>query len=183
MIIAVVGLIGAGKTAVTSRFVAHGFSRVGFNDIIYRELDQRGLGRSEAEERAVREDLRKEFGMGVVALRALPAIESLLSQGKNIVIESLYSWSEYKILKERFGENLRVVAVYAPPQLRYERLSRRAVRSYPPELARSRDYAQIEHLEQAGPIAMADWTIQNTDTKEALFAQTDGLIGHLTDQE
>lgn len=183
MIVPVVGLIGAGKTTATSRFVAHGFARVGFNDVIYEELDRRGLGRSEREERAVREDLRKEFGMGVVASRALPIIESLLSQGTDIVIESLYSWSEYKILKERFGESLRVVAVYAPPHLRYERLSRRAVRSYPTELARSRDYAQIERLEQAGPIAMADWTIQNTGTKEDLFTQADTLIRHLTDQK
>jgi dephospho-CoA kinase len=181
-IIAVVGLIGAGKTTATPRFTARGFVRVGFNDVIYQELDQRGLGRTENEERRVREELRKAFGMGVVATRALPIIESLVSEGKRVVIESLYSWSEYKILKERFGEDLRVLAIYAPPHLRYERLAKRAKRSYSPDVARSRDYAQIEHLEQAGPIAMADWTINNTATKKDFYAQTDALIKSLTDQ-
>lgn len=182
MIIAVVGLIGSGKTTVAARFTARGFMRVGFNDVIYQELDRRGLGRSEKEERTVREDLRKEFGMDVVARRALPTIEYLFSEGKNIVIESLYSWSEYKTLKELFRENFYVLAIYAPPRLRYERLAQRAKRSYAPELARSRDYAQIENLEQAGPIAMADWTLQNITTKECLFAQTDALIKRLTNQ-
>src|ERR1700740_3343963 len=41
---------------------------------------------------------------------------------------------------------------------------------YNAELAHCRDSSQIEALQQAGPIAMADWTIQSTGTKEALHA-------------
>jgi hypothetical protein len=38
---------------------------------------------------------------------------------------------------------------------------------------------QIESLQQAGLIAMADWTIQRTGTNEELFAAVDALIEDL----
>jgi hypothetical protein len=47
IIIAVVGLPGAGKTEATARFVKHQFARVGFNDIFYEEFDRWGLERNQ----------------------------------------------------------------------------------------------------------------------------------------
>ena len=41
-------------------------------------------------------------------------------------------------------------------------------RSFTFKEAKSRDYAQIENLNQAGPIAMADYTIVNEGTKSQL---------------
>ena len=166
-IIAVVGLTGSGKTETTEAFVAAGFFRVGFNDVFYEEFGKRNLEVTEPNERIVREEMRKELGNGVMALKALPKVEALIGEGKNVVIESLYSWSEYKVMKERFGDQFRVLAIYAPPTLRYRRLSARAIRPLIPEMASSRDYAEIEApVEKAGPIAMADWTIQNLGSRE-----------------
>jgi dephospho-CoA kinase len=94
--------------------------------------------------------------------------------------DGLYSWSEYKILKEKYGENLFVIAVYAPPQLRYNRLVNRtltaqdtAMRNRPAtfESAKARDYAEIEKIEKGGPIAMADFTLVNTSSVEDLISQ------------
>jgi len=64
-----------------------------------------------------------------------------------------------------------VVAVYAPPKLRYARISKRKVdrnddslrnRTFTKQEAESRDYAEIENIEKGGPIAMADYTLVNT---------------------
>jgi dephospho-CoA kinase len=176
VIIAVVGLPGAGKTEATTRFVAHQFVRVGFNDIFYEEFDRWGLERNEDNEQFVRVELREKFGLTVLAERALPALEQALRGGKHVLIESLYTWWDYRFLKARFGERFRVLAIYAPPALRYRRLAVRPERPYDEGLAKSRDCTQIESLQQAGPIAMADWTIQSTGTKEELFAAVDALI-------
>jgi len=176
IIIAVVGLIGSGKTEATRSFVEHGFFRVGYNDRIYEEVERRGLQRIEKDERMVREDMRHKEGMGVMAQRSVPFIEEALRAGKNIVIESLYSWSEYRLTKEKFGDQFRVLAIFAPPDIRYARLAKREVRPHINDEARSRDYAEIENIEKAGPIAMADWTIQNTGTKEEFTASVDALI-------
>lgn len=179
IVIAVVGLIGSGKTEATQRFIERGFFRVGFNDPIYEELERRGLERNEKNERAVREGLRKEFGMAVTAMRAVPSVEKAFADGKNVVVESLYSWSEYKFMKERFGDSFRVLAIYAPPEIRYPRLAGRKVRPLTFEEARSRDYAEIENIEKAGPIVMADWTIPNVTTIEKFRWALDMLIDSL----
>lgn len=176
-LIAVVGLTGSGKTEAVNEFVSRGFSRVGFNDVFYEEFGKRNLEVNEPNERMVREEMRKEFGNGVMALKALPKVEALIEQGRNVVVESLYSWSEYKVMKERFGNQFKVLAIYAPPSLRYARLSSRAMRPFTPEMASSRDYAEIEMpVEKAGPIAMADWTIQNLGTKEEFLKEVKTFI-------
>lgn len=179
IVVAVVGLAGSGKTDATERFIARGFTRFAYSDAIYEELERLGFDRNthdEAVHQRVREAVRKEFGMGVAALRILPRVEEAVKQGKNVVIESLYSWSEYKITKERFGENFKVLAIYAPPVLRYARLAARPVRPLSSETAQSRDYAEIENIEKAGPIAMADWTIVNTEDRKTFLRKVDLVI-------
>jgi dephospho-CoA kinase len=42
----------------------------------------------------------------------------------NVVIDGLYSWAEYKILKEKFNNTMKVVCIHAAPDIRYKRLSR-----------------------------------------------------------
>jgi len=177
-IIAVVGLCGAGKSEVAKRFVQRGYRCVYFGQITMEELERRHLPINEANERQVRERFRKEYGMAAFAKLNAPAIDKFLAEGKNVLIDGLYSWSEYKFLKEKYGEALMVLAVYAPPEVRYARLTNRHTRhgddhnlkyrSFSREDAQARDYAQIENIEQAGPIAMADHTIINTGSIEDL---------------
>ncbi len=178
-VIAVVGLAGSGKTEATTRFIERGFFRVGFNDVVYEEVAHLGLERTEQNERMVRENLRKEYGMGVMAVRSLLKVEQALAEGKNVVAESLYSWAEYKIMKEKFGGAFRVLAIYAPSQIRYERLGRRLIRPLTPEAARSRDYAEIEGTDKAGPITIADWTISNLGSCEEFLKNVDALIDEI----
>jgi dephospho-CoA kinase len=179
IIVAVVGLIGSGKTEATERFRERGFARFGYNDVFYEELSRLKLERNEKNERMVREGLRKESGMAVAAIRTLPKIETAFSRGENAVVESLYSWSEYKATKEKFGCSFKVLAIYASPSTRYERLSGRPVRPLTLDEAKSRDYAEIENLEKGGPIAMADWTIQNIGIKKKFLSDVDSLIDEI----
>jgi dephospho-CoA kinase len=176
LVIAVVGLPGAGKSEVCGHILKQEFVRVGFNDIFYKEFDRRGLERNEENEQYVRVAIRRELGLTILAERALPVIEKALQDGKQVLIESLYTWWDYKFLKERLDQCFKVLAIYAPPSIRYARLAVRPERPYAPQLARSRDASQIESLHQAGPIAMADWTIQNTGTKEELFKAVDAVL-------
>ena len=177
-IVAIVGLPGAGKSEAADYFVHQGFSYLRFGQITLDEIKQRGLLPTEDNERQIREALRQEHGMAAFAKLNMPAIDRLLKEGKSVLIDGLYSWSEYKILKEKFGDNLTVVAVYAPPNMRYARLTNRHTRhgddpniryrSFTSAEAKARDYAQIEKIEQAGPITMADYTIVNTNSLEEL---------------
>ena len=160
-IFAVVGLPGSGKSEVVKELEDAGYSKIYFGGLTLEVLKERSMEVSEANERKVREQLRVENGMEAYAKLNLSKIIKLTTKGKDVVIDGLYSWEEYTFLKSKLA-SMRVIAVYAPPSLRYDRLSNRPTRPLSREKAESRDVAQIEKLHQAGPIAMADFTIINT---------------------
>jgi len=166
---------GSGKSEVARVFEKRGYASIRFGDITDEEVKKRGLKLDEANERLVREELREKYGMAAYAILNLPRIEAALEKS-SVVIDGLYSWEEYKYLKDRLGGRLHIVAVWAPPEMRYSRLKGRAVRPLSPARARERDYAEIENVNKGGPIAMADYTIVNNGTLEALRQQAGGII-------
>jgi len=173
-IVALVGMCGSGKSIVNDYFKALGYTSVYFGGITMDELQKRGLEVTPSNEKMVREGLRKQYGPGAFAILNLPKIEAVLANG-NVIIDGLYSWSEYKILKEKFGDDLVVISVYAPPKIRYERLSSRPVRPIASDEAKQRDYAEIENIEKGGPIAMADYTLLNDKDLDSLKEQLKAL--------
>jgi dephospho-CoA kinase len=174
-IVGLVGMPGSGKSEVARVFASSGYHTVRFGDITDELVKKRGLKLSEENERAVREELRKLHGMDAYAMLNLPRIESALKMA-HVVIDGLYSWEEYKFLKGKLGESLKVVAVWSPPALRYERLRSRPVRPLTEEQASARDYAEIENVNKGGPIALADFTISNCSTLESLVEQAGNII-------
>ena len=175
-IIATVGMCGSGKSVAGERLEALGFVKVYFGGLTIEEVKRRGLPVNEKNERAVREELRRTHGMGAFAVLSLPAIEAALREGRRVLIDGLYSYSEYKILKEKYGDGLLILAVFTPRHLRYNRLARRPVRPLTIEEAVSRDYSEIENLEKGGPIALADYTLVNDGTREQLVTALDKIL-------
>lgn len=189
-IVALVGMTGSGKSLVADYLVAKGWGFARFGQIVLDEVKRRGLEPTEQNERPIREQMRAEHGMAAMAILNLPKFDAIL-QEKNLVADGLYSWSEYKELKKYYGDRLSVVAIYAPPQTRYERLAKRVLKSDDKELrnrpasieqAQARDFAEIEKIEKGGPIAMADFTIINTRTKKFIYRQIDTLIGKIEEK-
>lgn len=180
-IVAVVGMAGSGKGTITDYLESRGYPKVYFGGMVYEEVERRGLDIVE-NEREVREDMRKQEGLAVMAKRASVKAEEYFSQGKNtVVFDGLYSWSEYKFLREKYGDSLVVVAVFTPLSVRYERATSRkeSHRSYTIEQIKKRDYEEIENIEKGGPIAMADYTLVNTDTPEHLLKEVEDLLKRL----
>jgi dephospho-CoA kinase len=158
-----------------------------FGQITLDKIKEMGLKINEENERKIREDLRRQYGMGAFAHLNIPKIDKLLKKG-NVVIDGLYSWTEYKILKEKYGDSLFVLAVYAPPRVRYKRLANRhniegdsekRFRPLSEKEARARDFSEIENLEKGGPIAMADFTILNIGTIEELKNKVKEVLSSL----
>lgn len=174
-IICIVGMPGSGKSIVSDELVNQGFEYLRFGQLTIDEIKKRGLELNEVNEKKIREEFRKKHGMGAFAILNIPKLDELLKKS-DVAVDGLYSWSEYKILKEKYGDLMYVMAIYTPPKLRYERLKNRAVegdfnqrfRSFSEEESEARDYAEIENIEKGGPIAMADFTIVNTGTIKEL---------------
>jgi dephospho-CoA kinase len=177
-VVAIVGMAGAGKSEVARAFEEHGFKKVRFGDITDEELNNRGLEPNEENERYIRQQLRKEYGMAVYAKLNLPRIDSSL-KSSNVVVDGLYSWEEYILLKEYYGGQFSTVAVWASAATRHARLAYRTERSLTLEEAANRDKSEIENINKGGPIAMADFTIVNETSLEELEKETERVLSVL----
>jgi dephospho-CoA kinase len=162
-IIAIIGMCGSGKSEAVKFFEKNGYKKVYFGGVVLDEMKRLDLEVNEENERKTREDLRKEFGMGAMAFKSIDQINDYYRTG-NVVIESLYSWEEFKIIKKKYGDAFKLLAVYTTKALRYERLAKREFRPLTNEQALSRDYAELEKLDKGAPIAFADFTVINDGT-------------------
>ena len=186
-IVCISGMCGAGKSVVSDFFVKNGFQFVRFGQLTLDEVVKRGMEINEANERIIREEFRAKHGMAAFAILNLPKFDELIKIG-NVIADGLYSWEEYKVLKEHYGEAMKVIAVWAPPELRYQRISTRKMgaedkdlrnRSFTKEEAKSRDYAELEKLNKGGPIAMADFTIVNNKDINFLNQQIEQIYAEI----
>jgi dephospho-CoA kinase len=176
---AFVGMCGSGKSIACDVLKDLGWNYIRFGQITIDSLKAGGEPVTPENEKRMRENLRKEHGMGAFALLSIPRIDAALQKGP-VVIDGLYSWSEYKILMGKYRKHLTVICIHASPGTRYGRLEARTtdpgdnevrMRPLTPDQAQARDYAEIENIEKGGPIAMADIMIVNETSEENLKAQ------------
>ena len=179
-LVAIVGMCGSGKSDATEWFVERGWDRVYFGGVTMEELKKKGLPVTPENEKAEREGLRREFGMAAYAHKLKDTILEKLEKG-NVVLDGLYSWSEYKYITENISSELVVICIVTDRHLRYARLAQRPFRPLTAEQAVGRDYSEIENLEKGGPIAIADRFVSNNGSREefrrAIVALLDELEG------
>lgn len=159
-IVAIVGMCGSGKSIACDYFENIGFKKVYFGGVTLDKIKELNLEVNKDNEKMVRENLRKEYGMGAYAYILLPKIIEL-HERFNVVLDGLYSWDELKILKEEFKDDLVVLAIVVNKEYRYDRISKRDIRSLSKEDAIKRDISEIENLAKGGPISYADYYILN----------------------
>ena len=177
-IIAFVGLAGSGKSSAVEYLTEKGFPKIYFGGIMYKAMAEAGIRPGDWEpEQKFREELREKEGKGVIAKRAAEEARKLISAGQNyIVFDGLYSWSEYKVLKHEFPEEMTIIAVVASKHLRYERMQNRPERPMTKEEIDERDWAEIENLEKGGPIAIADYFVNNDGDIASLHKHLDEIL-------
>ncbi len=177
-VIALVGMPGAGKSVCVEYLESHKkWPSVYFGGVTLDELKDRRMEINPDNEQFIREELRKKYGTGIYAERIINKVEKLFDQGKKVVVaDGLYSWTEYKIFKEVYGDRALIIAITAPRQLRHQRLSTRKTRPLTAEEVTKRDYAEIENIEKGGPIANADYTIVNDKDKVDLVKKLEKII-------
>ncbi len=179
-VIAFVGMPGAGKSYCVDYLVEKGIPSVYFGGITVDEVKARGMEVNEMNEKTVREELRANEGLGVMAERIINKIDDLVAEGhQKVVADGLYSWTEYKIFKDRYGKNVTVIAIAAPRHLRHDRLTHRPIRPFTDDEVTSREYAEIENIEKGGPIANADYTIVNDGNPQDMIKKLDQILAEI----
>ena len=181
-IIAVVGMSGSGKSVVVDYLTEKGFPKVYFGGMIYKEMKRRGIeitADGESEKR-FREMIRETEGKDWVVKQVIEEAKNLINAGqKRIVLDGLYSWTEYKILKKEFPGQLTVLAVVVPKALRHFRVGKRPERPFNTKEIQERDRSEVENLEKGGPIAMADYYVLNDESVAKLHDDVDVILDRI----
>lgn len=178
-ILAIVGMSGSGKSVVVDHLTELGYPKVYFGGMIYKEMEKRGIVRTEdgESEKRFREEIRATEGKDWVVRQVIEETKNLIAAGqKRIVLDGVYSWTEYKILKREFPTNLTVMAVVVDKKLRYKRVAHRPGRAFDGAAIRERDRSEIENLEKGGPIAAADYYVLNNGTIDETKAEVDKIL-------
>lgn len=176
-ILAFVGLAGSGKSAAVEYLTRKHYPKIYFGGIIYKAMRDAGIEITWESQQTFREEIREKEGKDFVVKRVISEVHDLIDAGQHrIILDGLYTWSEYRILKHEFPGEMTVVAIVTPKHLRYQRMANRPERPMTKEEVDQRDWAEIENLEKGGPIAIADHFILNDGDLHKLHAQIDAEL-------
>jgi dephospho-CoA kinase len=171
LILAVVGMPGSGKSEVLKTLVKeYNFSHLYYGDITFDEMKRQGLEVNEKNERFVREGLRASGDMGIYSKMILPKIEQEIQQGANkIILESMYNVHEFEVIKDRYKDSFKVLAIHSDRGIRIKRLNSRPDRKLTEEELTSREISEAKNLWKGTLIAMADYHFLNNGSDMAKF--------------
>ena len=123
-IVAIVGMCGSGKSTAIEYLTERGIPKVYFGGVILNAIKEAGEEITPETEKKFREGLREKEGKDFVVKRVVESTKKLIEAGqKRIVLDGLYSWTEYKILRKEFPNEMTVVAIVLPKALRRKRLA------------------------------------------------------------
>ena len=170
---------GSGKSVVVDHLTNLGLPKIYFGGMIYKEMEKRGIERTAdgESEKHFREMIRETEGKDWVVRQVIESTKNLIAAGqKRIVLDGLYTWTEYKILKKEFPGQMTVLAVVVDKSIRHKRVAKRPERPFNAEEIQERDRSEIENLEKGGPIAMADYYLLNNGSVEELEKDVDEVL-------
>lgn len=173
-LVAVVGMSGTGKSVATDYLESKGWTKIYFGGLIYDKMKEAGIEITPESQAKFRWQLRQKYGMAAVAVLLLPKIREAFARG-DTVLDGLYSWEEYCVLRDEFGDHLKMICIVTDKHIRYERIAIRKERPFTHDEIVNRDLSEIS-LQKGGPIAYADYFIFNNGTLEAYYNRLEEIL-------
>jgi len=163
----ITGMPGAGKSTLAEAARELGIPVVSMGEVIFKETMKRNLPLTPENTSKVAIELRKKFGEDIVAKLTIELIKSeILSKEEKkekvlIIVDGIRSLAEVNTFK-RFFDKVILVAVHAPPKVRYERVLSRKRLDDPFEVKKliERDLRELS-FGVGSVIAMADEILIN----------------------
>jgi dCMP deaminase len=177
MIIGLTGKNGSGKTAVCEYLKNRSFAYRSLSDEIREEIHRRSLQIDREILIEVGNELRTEFGPGVLAERILAGLEG----GHNYVIDSIRNPFEVEVFRRRGDFTL--LGLDADPEIRFLRSRERARENAAQTLERFLE-EESQELDSENParqqlnstLLITDFIVTNNGTLEELHRKLDQLL-------
>ena len=163
LVVGLAGMPGSGKSLVVETAMKMGYGVVVMGEVIREETQKRGLKLDPKNIGKVMLELRKKSGASVIADRCIPKIEQ--QESGKVIVDGVRSLSEVEAFKRCFA-HFSLIAVYASPETRFNRLYRRHRSDDPDgwELFHERDMRELG-VGLGNVIAMAEYLIINENSK------------------
>jgi dephospho-CoA kinase len=149
---------GSGKTTITKNLQEKNYTLIKMGDVIRNLAKEKGLKTEPKTIGKLAKEIRMEKGVTAIAELCL---ENIRKRGKQkIVIDGIRSLKEVKKFREYYPSEL--IAVYASPKKRFERLIKRNRRDDPKNWSQfvERDEREL-NFGIGRAIALAEYTIIN----------------------
>lgn len=177
MIIGLTGKNAAGKGEVAKVLTEGGFLYISLSDLLREELGKRGLEVTRENLISVGTEMRKLYGGGVLADRALQKIDI----DKNYIVDSIRNPREVEVLRRL--DNFRLIHVTAPSSERFGRISSRKREGDPQTLEAFEDL-EVREAKSADPNAqqldetgkLCDVELENTSGLDELRKRVKEVI-------
>ncbi len=183
MVIGLTGRNASGKGVVAEFLRAKGFGYLSLSDFIRGEVAKRGHEVTRERLIEVGRDLRARFGNGYLARQILKQ----LAEDRNYVVDSFRHPDEVEEFRNR--SDFYLLALEAEAKTRHRRIKARARESDPVEFE---DFLRLEEQEISSKQSegqklsdtarLANFTVENNGTKEALCSQVSSWLQKLMSQ-
>jgi len=175
----IIGLCGqpaSGKDTVADFFVTKGFAHISLGDTLREEMRKQGLPVDRARMSVFAAEAKKSRGMAYLAELAAGKVSG------NAIISGIRGTAEVEFFRRRFGPDFILLFVDAPLETRYARARKR---NRTGDDISFEEFRRIEDHERSAAsgaqevdkvIALADLTIDNSGSVEALMARLEQLL-------
>jgi dephospho-CoA kinase len=180
LVVGLAGMPGSGKSLVVETAAMLGYGVVVMGDVVREETLKRRLELNPKNVGQVMLELRRKSGASVVADKCIPKIER--HETAKVIVDGVRSLSEVEAFKKHFA-NFNLMAVYASPETRFNRVYRRQ-RSDDPncwEVFHERDLRELG-VGVGDAIALAEYLVVNESSKANAKAAVKRFIQRIEEQ-
>jgi len=176
-IISTAGMPGCGKGEFAEYLKKKGIISFVMREIVQKEMEKKGIEVNNKNLRDYATGLRKKNGMDIVAKMCLPFIKNLVKKHKIILIDGIRGYEEVKFFKKELSEDFVLIAIFASPKIRFERLKTRGENW---DMKNWKEFEWRNNIELSwglgNAIALADYMIDNSGSLEDLHKNIDELM-------
>ena len=165
LILVTVGLPGSGKEEFITIAKKYNFEVIRMGDIVRERTAELGLPITNQNCGMVANEERKQHGLDIWAKRTVPRIKSQF-----VLIDGTRGEAEVNYFRQVYPKNLKVVAIFADQNTRFERIKNR---NRPDDTKTLEEFIERDKRELAWGIGnvflLADYMLINDSTKEAFY--------------
>ena len=180
LVVGLAGMPGSGKSLVVETAATLGYGVVVMGDVVREETLKRKLELNPKNVGQVMLELRRKGGASVVADKCIPKIEQ--HETAKVIVDGVRSLSEVEAFKKHFA-NFNLMAVYASPETRFNRVYRRQRSDDPDgwEVFHERDLRELG-VGVGDAIALAEYLVVNESSKANAKAAVKRFIQRIEEQ-